>query len=548
MGSDRNRTDAVRAIPIWQISGFPDGHGFDESRLAPLGYFFSDAPEVPTGADRSSALEALADAAATSSVNLARRERVSSVVQCFGRFVIHDISAIVSRAPAGANFGGLEGPPLPRDLVTGALGNLRAGAIGLASIYGGGPQHGPISQRFGELLRCTQDCAKLWVGAQICAKPGHKGEQRDERANPRTCVCDALRLGHLLDRADPQVSEAELESLLSPVRRTFAHLGGSPEPRATITSPASINQNATLARLHRGLLRTHNAAVTRAHDLTFEARARMSEFDWARRRVTWHFQWLVLNEYLPAVCDPNVVSDVLAGEAPLYKGFLDRAGRCSGGTMPIPLEFFVIVSRLRRNFWADQPVETLDGQQEGLASADAVAFAESSPQTLGDAHSTIASRHLGRRSLLLEHRLNIPSAQGCLLEMGRMEGMPFPQLSPTQLGLASTGLDVHSGGLYEATPLWFYISREAEVLGCDGRLGPLGSRLLAETLAGIVIHDPSSYWSSANTTGLAARWRPDVGLWRGEEAITSIDELIEAPGDACATGIVRQYDAGDASN
>jgi hypothetical protein len=50
---------------------------------------------------------------------------------------------------------------------------------------------------------------------------------------------------------------------------------------------------------------------------------------------------------------------------------------------------------------------------------------------------------------------------------------------------------VHAG---PAPPLWFYILKEAEHRGGD-RLGPVGGRIVAEVLIGLLRADPASYLS-----------------------------------------------------
>lgn len=42
------------------------------------------------------------------------------------------------------------------------------------------------------------------------------------------------------------------------------------------------------------------------------------------------------------------------------------------------------------------------------------------------------------------------------------------------------------------TPLWYYILKEAEVLKRGVKLGPVGSRIVAETLVGIIANSPDS--------------------------------------------------------
>ena len=44
-----------------------------------------------------------------------------------------------------------------------------------------------------------------------------------------------------------------------------------------------------------------------------------------------------------------------------------------------------------------------------------------------------------------------------------------------------------------STPLWFYVLKEAEIGGQGLRLGPVGSRLVAEVFVGLLESDPDSY-------------------------------------------------------
>jgi hypothetical protein len=70
-------------------------------------------------------------------------------------------------------------------------------------------------------------------------------------------------------------------------------------------------------------------------------------------------------------------------------------------------------------------------------------------------------------------------------------------LSNATLGLSS---DPGWGG---EAPLWFYILKEAELPPYKGeRLGPVGGRIMAETLVGLLQRDPNSYLY------LDAAWKP----------------------------------------
>jgi len=54
----------------------------------------------------------------------------------------------------------------------------------------------------------------------------------------------------------------------------------------------------------------------------------------------------------------------------------------------------------------------------------------------------------------------------------------------------------------ENTPLWFYILKEAEVRCNAKKLGPIGARIVAEVLIGLLDGDPASYLSAEPT------WQP----------------------------------------
>jgi len=54
------------------------------------------------------------------------------------------------------------------------------------------------------------------------------------------------------------------------------------------------------------------------------------------------------------------------------------------------------------------------------------------------------------------------------------------------------------------TPLWYYFLKEAEVRGGGERLGPLGGRIVAEVLLGIIDRDPESY------RAVKPDWRPTL--------------------------------------
>jgi len=52
---------------------------------------------------------------------------------------------------------------------------------------------------------------------------------------------------------------------------------------------------------------------------------------------------------------------------------------------------------------------------------------------------------------------------------------------------------VTAGGFDQATPLWYYVLKEAEVTGEGQHLGPLGSRIVAEVFFGLTLGGRNSF-------------------------------------------------------
>jgi hypothetical protein len=56
-----------------------------------------------------------------------------------------------------------------------------------------------------------------------------------------------------------------------------------------------------------------------------------------------------------------------------------------------------------------------------------------------------------------------------------------------------TILNSSGGLLLSKTPLWYYVLREAAVLGNGNQLGPVGGRIVAETFIRMLKRDATSY-------------------------------------------------------
>jgi len=89
---------------------------------------------------------------------------------------------------------------------------------------------------------------------------------------------------------------------------------------------------------------------------------------------------------------------------------------------------------------------------------------------------------LAERNLLRGKRLGLPCGQDVATAMG------VTPLTNLQLGLKQPGW----GG---KAPLWYYVLKEAELVNKGKKLGPVGGRIVAEVILGIMALDPESYFN-----------------------------------------------------
>jgi len=99
----------------------------------------------------------------------------------------------------------------------------------------------------------------------------------------------------------------------------------------------------------------------------------------------------------------------------------------------------------------------------------------------------LATRNL-RRGLAL----GLPSGQGMAASFGLVP-MTASQLTTGLPAAEIAVLNSNSGLLMKKTPLWYYVLREAAVIGGGSQLGPVGARIVAETFVRILKRDAPSY-------------------------------------------------------
>jgi hypothetical protein len=416
-----------------------------------------------------------------------------------GQFIDHDLTFDKTNVTLGTHV-----PPAE-------LLQARSPSLDLDSLYGAGPQD-PESARFYEA-----DGLHLKMGKTVAAE-GIPAKQ-----------------GFDLPRGAGSSAAAKRKAII-------------PEPRN--------DENLAVAQTHLAMIRFHNRVVDGLSAATPPAQ----RFAQARELVTKHYQWMIRTDYLPRICAPGVVNNVFNSGR---KAFEVGAAPTDVPTMPI--EFSVAAFRLghsmiRRAYnWNkifDGGAGTLDflftfsatsgdlGGEPRLPStwiADfrrlydfgeanrpnlAVPAAKFNramridtelvnplknlrPASFGgpqmpqnDPRRNLAFRNLTRAKMV---RLATGQQMATFL---KQRGVTLTKLTRAQIRHGNNGADLlgltqtQRAMLFDNTPLWFYILREAELNG--GKLKGVGARIVAETFhramegsQASIVRDPS--------------WRPTLG-------------------------------------
>jgi hypothetical protein len=307
------------------------------------------------------------------------------------------------------------------------------------------------------------------------------------------------------------------------------------------------DENLMIAGLHAAFLLFHNKAVdliAKNEIKLVAARNRREEPDETYRRArqltTWHYQWMILHEFLPLFVGQEMVDNILAGGRKYYRPEVAQ----------IPVEFQGAAFRFghsmvrpsyRANFTSldGQPFFAMlfDPAQENNPDPEDLRGGFRAPrrfigwQTFFDFEdgnlkpnklidTTISTplfdlplaaiatlsppaeppTALPQRNLLRHVTWQLPSGQRIARHMN------VPALSSQDL----QELKDLGNNLDQSTPLWYYILKEAEVMENGLRLGPVGGRIVGEVIIGLLQLDRQSYLSDE------PRWRPTLPQRNGQ--------------------------------
>jgi hypothetical protein len=120
---------------------------------------------------------------------------------------------------------------------------------------------------------------------------------------------------------------------------------------------------------------------------------------------------------------------------------------------------------------------------------------------------------------------NLPSAQAVSTGLKKLK-LDLKVLTESQLKSGATAGEVEAGRFHKQTPLWFYVLKEAEILGNGQQLGPLASHIVASTLIGLMEKTPDSILQIEGSVN--GRWHPVDGPRVSGQLVDSFPAFIRA--------------------
>lgn len=267
-------------------------------------------------------------------------------------------------------------------------------------------------------------------------------------------------------------------------------------------------------------------------------------FEEAQRETRYHYQWLVLFDLLKRLCNRKVyiqaVEALLAGDAAFP--YLHRPD--AHGELVMPVEFSVAAYRVGHTLVrsryavnaANLDVELFDPRFD-LRGFDAVPPelvvdwryllpvdpcvrprpCKAVDPLLADALQNLPvvgsnnplDRALAFRNLLRGNALSLPSGQDMAAKLAGVYPAIDPNFDP-QITHPDPANKADVAALNKATPLFYYVLREAELLEQGQRLGPVGSAILMEVFGGML-----RYCTPSIITDKA--WAPDPCVAAGDD-------------------------------
>jgi hypothetical protein len=392
----------------------------------------------------------------------------------FGQFIDHDITLDLT------SIGDKEKDPL-------GLENFRTPSVDLDCLYGLGPDGSP----------------HLYA----------RNPANNNKPGPRLLIGKNFNTG-----------EGDFRNDLPRGAEGFALIG---DPRN--------DENLLVAQTHLAMLKFHNKVCDM---LETNGTAAAEVFAEARRIVTWHYQWIVLHDWVERLAGKGAVAKILHDGRKFYRFKKIPYMPVEFSAAAYRLGHSMVRQRYTHNRVFNDPQDfSLFFMFSGLSGdiqGDAGGFATLPSNWIIDwrrfhelgASGGIEMKATPSRRLdpyLVPALHDLPGGGGSLplrnLQRGVKLGLPSGQdvakhmkvanpLTPDEIASDSNGSTdgavAKQHGLHTATPLWYYILKEAKVRHDGLRLGPVGATIVAEVFVGLVHGDHNSFlWKVKN-------WKPTL--------------------------------------
>jgi hypothetical protein len=297
------------------------------------------------------------------------------------------------------------------------------------------------------------------------------------------------------------------------------------EGTAIIGDPRN-DSHALMSQMHLAFVHAHNAFVDQ---LRRRGTSASDIFEDAARELRWHYQTVILREFLPRLVGTELVGQLLAGDRRYYR---------PSGDAFIPLEF--ADAAYRYGHAQIRHTYRLNGASAAVPIfPDLIGFRPVAPEyrvewtLLFDADGEPAADRAKKIDgtlvgalialpVILTGDSDVPELHSLAvrdLERGQRVGLPSGEAVARHTGIRPlTGDEVgaRAVGWRDETPLWYYILREAATRGSGDRLGPVGARIVGEVLVGLLDLDPESVRHAP------AGWTPRASLI---QLLTSVDPV-----------------------
>jgi hypothetical protein len=282
-------------------------------------------------------------------------------------------------------------------------------------------------------------------------------------------------------------------------------------PHAALIGDRRNDENLVISQLHLAFMLAHNRLVTEGES-----------FESARQLLRRHYQWIVVNDYLLKIADPEIVSSILEGQLNLFDPPDDATF--------MPLEFAVAAFRFGHSMirdvynynqfferaqlfqlllpgflklyhhilteWTIDWRRFIDGRN--MARSIDTRLAQGLKR-IDDGRGNTLPFGMGTIDLLKGFLLRVPTGEAVARRLGETE------LSTTDMlkVVTTEQAEILVSGFEKRTPLWFYILAEAQASG-TGRLGRVGSKVVASVLIGLARKSRDSYFRIKD-------WTPTLG-------------------------------------